>query len=154
MEQWGREDQVRQAKDEEQKETKKLQEIVQNAQEMRDFQQNSRDITQGNREQAKDEEQDKTAMKQCKAGWTLRMNARYQEEVNSKQETIQIENAVRGCQLDRQQMAIDDKKWQPRREQEVGKARGEEPGDCWQSQYTLKLLLALNVIIMLMILLK
>ena len=51
------------------------------------------------------------------------MNARYQEEISLRQETIQIENAVRGCELDRQEMALVNKMWQSRGKQEVGKKR-------------------------------
>ena len=156
IEKWEREDKVRYARDQdrqEQEKMKQIQETVHIAQEMRDFQQNNRDITQGNREKAVDEEHKKTAMKQSETGWTLRMTARNQEEKDIIQETIQIENAVRGCELDRREMAIDNARWQSR-----GKGRNksveEQPGDCWQNQFMLKLVFAQNVLILLLILLN
>ena len=155
------EDKVRHAKDQEQEKTKKLQETVYDAQEARHCQQDSRDNTQGDREKAKDQEQSQT-------GWTLRMNARYQEEVDTKQEFIQIENAVRGWELDKQESAMGDKKWHQSvdqdqnqdqdqdqdQDQEVGKGRNnlveEEPVDGGQSKCMLKMVLASNVLILLM----
>ena len=55
MEQGDREDEVRYSKDQEQEKPKKLHETVHNAQERRNFWQNSRDIKQGKREKAKDQ---------------------------------------------------------------------------------------------------